>query len=94
MMKRSILLALALIASACSSGLSGTYADSTGITRYTFSSNGTVTLTAMGVESEMDYVVEDGKVKIGSPQGRLIMTIMDDGSLEGPLGMKLTKQAE
>jgi hypothetical protein len=40
----------------------------------------------------MEYRVEDGKVKIGSPQGALVMPILEDGSIQGPMGIKFTKQ--
>ena len=49
-------------------------------------------MSMMGVETEMEYKVEDGKVKIGSPQGTLVMAILEDGSIQGPMGMKLTKK--
>jgi len=89
-------MALALIVSltACGSGLNGTYTDASGMVSYTFRPGGKVTMTAMGVETETDYTVEGRKVKIGSPQGALVMTILDDGSIQGPMGMVLTKQSE
>ena len=40
----------------------------------------------------MKYKVEDGKVKLISPEGTLVMKILDDGSIEGPMGVKLTKK--
>jgi len=85
---------LAVCLTACGSGLDGTYTDPVGITSYTFKSGGKVALSTMGVETEMDYRVEDGKVKIDSPQGTLVMTILEDGSIEGPMGIKLTKRDE
>jgi len=92
-MKTIIALAIAVLLSACGPGLDGTYKDEMGITSYSFKS-GKVIVSAMGVGSEMDYKVEDGKVKITSPQGTMVMNILKDGAIEGPMGIKLTKQKE
>lgn len=83
---------LAALLSACSAGLDGTYADGVGLTRYTFRSDGTVTLRMMGTEVEMPYAVEGDKIKVGPPDNRLVLTRRPDGSLEGPLGVTLTRQ--
>lgn len=94
-MKHWYAAALAVSLLACNSGgLDGTYADENGIASYTFRPGGKVALTTMGTETEMNYKVEDGKVKIGSAAGPLVMTILDDGSIQGPMGVKLTKQGE
>ncbi|KAF0187519.1 MAG: hypothetical protein FD168_2521 [Desulfobulbaceae bacterium] len=92
-MKKIIAVAIAVLLSACGSGLDGTYKDQMGVSSYTFKS-GKVIVSAMGMGSEMDYKVEDGKVKIVSPQGTMVMNILKDGSIEGPMGIKLTKQKE
>lgn len=92
-MKKIIAVAIAVLLSACGAGVDGTYQDQMGVTSYTFKS-GKVILSTMGVETEMDYKVEDGKVKIVSPQGTMVMNLLEDGSIEGPMGMKLTKQKE
>ena len=93
--------ALAIIATfltACASSLDGTYTDPYGITSYTFKSGGKVTVSTsnfgIGVETEaeMEYKVENGKVKIGSPEGAIVMNILEDGSIEGPLGIKFTRK--
>jgi predicted ATP-grasp superfamily ATP-dependent carboligase len=44
----------------------------------------------MGVETETDYRVENG-MKIVSPSRTLVMTPLEDGTIQGPLGIKLTK---
>ena len=88
-MKKWLAAVLAVLLSACSSGLDGTYTD--GMSSYTFKPSGKVSMKTMGVETEMDYKVEDGKVKIGSAQGALVMTILEDGSISGPMG-KLSKK--
>jgi hypothetical protein len=86
-------LALSTVLAACGAKLDGTYADEMGVSSYTFKS-GKVVVSALGMGTEMDYKVEDNKVKIVSPQGTMVMNILADGSIEGPMGIKLVKQAE
>jgi outer membrane lipopolysaccharide assembly protein LptE/RlpB len=86
-------LALTTVLAACGAKLDGTYADEMGVSSYTFKS-GKVVVSALGMGTEMDYKVEDNKVKIVSPQGTMVMNILADGSIEGPMGIKLVKQAE
>ena len=93
-MKIWLTLALVVSLAACGSGLDGTYTDESGMGSYIFRPGGKVTLTMMGVETETDYTVEGRKVKIESPQGVLVMTILEDGSIQGPMGMILTKRGE
>lgn len=77
---------------ACSSGLEGTYEDPMGLTRYTFQSDGKVLMTMMGTEVEMTYEKEGDKIKVGTPEGRVVMTLLEDGSIQGPMGVKLTRK--
>jgi hypothetical protein len=91
-MQKICAIILAILLSACGSGLNGTYTDANGMVSYTFKPGGKVAMTTMGMETELDYRVEDGKVKIGSRQGALVMPILEDGSIQGPMGIKLTKQ--
>lgn len=83
--------AVAALLVACSSGLEGTYEDPVGLTRYTFQSNGKVVMTMMGTEVEMTYEKEGDKIKVGTPEGRVVMTLLDDGSIQGPMGVRLTR---
>lgn len=83
---------LALFLVGCGGGLEGRYTDEMGMSSYTFNSNGTVSIGAMGMESEVPYRVEDGKVKIGTREGSMVLGIIDDETLEGPLGLKLKKK--
>jgi hypothetical protein len=92
-MRKVIAVGIAVLFSACGAGLDGTYKDQMGVSSYTFKS-GKVIVSVMGIGSEMDYKVEDGKVKIITPQGTMIMNILKDGSIEGPLGINLSKQKE
>jgi len=91
-MKKLCVVVLASLLAACGSGLDGSYTDSMGTTTLTFESDDKVLMNVMGVETELDYRVEDGKLKISSPMGTQVMSILDDGSIEGPMGFKLTKQ--
>ena len=86
-------LALSVLLAACGAKIDGTYADDMGVTTYTFKS-GKVIVSALGMGTEMDYKVEDNKVKITSPQGTMVMDILADGSIQGPLGIKLKKKTD
>jgi outer membrane lipopolysaccharide assembly protein LptE/RlpB len=90
-MKKLFLLSVVLLLSACGSKLDGTYADKNGMLSYTFKSNGKTYQSAMGMEVELDYEVDGNKIKLVTPQGNMIMTLLDDGSIESPMGI-LTKQ--
>ena len=98
------LLFTALSLSACGprSTLEGTYAysaTSLGVTLsfvYTFKSNGRVTVSSMGQESEMNYTIDGKTVRITNPQlpaaGTQVLTLLEDGSLQGGTGLLLTRQ--
>ena len=91
-MKMYLLAALILALSACSSKIDGTFADQVGMTSYTFKSGGKAYVSVMGTEVEVDYVVDGNKIKLTTPQGNMILTALDDGSLQGPMGVKLTRK--
>jgi outer membrane lipopolysaccharide assembly protein LptE/RlpB len=93
MMKNYMALACATLLAACGPKLEGTYRDSMGVSSYTFDS-GKVTVSAMGIGREMDYDIEDGKLKIITPEGTSVLNILEDGSIQGPMGVKLTKQRQ
>jgi hypothetical protein len=78
---------------ACGPGLEGTYRDAMGVTQYRFKKNGKVYFSVMGVETELDYSVDGDRVKIGKPEGNLVLTLEEDGSLRGPMGFRLTKDS-
>jgi major membrane immunogen (membrane-anchored lipoprotein) len=90
-MKKLLITVLTILLVACGSGLSGTYKDKESNFSYAFKS-GKVIVSIMGMASEMDYKVEDGNVKITSPQGTQVFKIVDDKTIEGPMGVKLIKQ--
>jgi hypothetical protein len=91
-MKLSLLLVAALLLSACGSNLDGTYTDEMGMVTLTFKSNGKVSQSVMGMETEWDYEVEEDKIKVLMPQGTMVWTLQDDGSILGVMGMKFRKQ--
>jgi len=95
-MKIGILVIAVLLLSGCGSKIDGTYTDSSRTVTYTFKSNGTVLMSTMGTEVELKYEVDGDKIKIqtGAPQGSasLVLTLLDDGSIQGPMGIKLTKE--
>lgn len=43
-------------------------------------------------ETELKYEVNGDKIKLEGPQGNIILTLLKDGSLQGPGGEKLTNQ--
>ncbi|MCC6302286.1 MAG: hypothetical protein IT489_05740 [Gammaproteobacteria bacterium] len=88
----SIALLSTLTLAACGSKLSGEYSDPDGMVSYHFESGGRVYVSAMGNETELKYAVNDRKVRIEMPEGNQILTLLDDGSLQGPMGMKLVKK--
>lgn len=95
-MKKLLGVALLCLLSACGQGMSGTYGDQLGITRYVFQSNGEVTVEAMGVSQTMRYARDGQSLKLQLPQGgtALDFTLKEDGSLEGPMGLILAKIEE
>lgn len=90
-MKKYLLLAMLLLLSACSRGIDGTYADGFGVTRYTFTSGGKVTIEAMGISQESTYVRDGDTLKVALPQKgtTLDFKVGQDGALTGPLGVRL-----
>ena len=95
-----VLLSAVLLLSACwsRSKLIGTYANSNGVigtTSYTFKSNGKVTVSVMDREFDGNYEIDGNKIRITLPQrpqdGTQVMTLLEDGAIEGPMG-KYTKQ--
>ena len=89
-MKKLLLLLLISQLLACSSGIEGTYMGGLfGSTKYEFNKNGIVTVTDFGTTVEMEYKIEDHKLKMGGPQGTVIMDILEDGTIKGPMGIPL-----
>ena len=91
-MNKTLVVFCAIFLAACGQSLSGTYADSSGSIEYKFESGGKVTTKVMGMEAELKYELDGKKVKFLTPGGALVYTLQDDGSMAGPMGMKLIKK--
>jgi len=87
---------IAIIITACSSSLEGTYTDgaSTLETTFTFESDGNGTMSMYGTQIPFEYTVDGKHVKItGTGDGLTIFNLNDDGSLTG-VGLTLTKKTK
>ncbi len=84
-LKTLAILAFTLCLLSCGNKLKGTYKGSNGafFDQLTFVSNNKVELVFMGSTSEVEYTLEDGKVKITNTGQTQILTITDDGCLDG-----------
>ncbi len=94
-MRKIAILVLVLLLAACGKGLNGTYADSMGMIHYTFDRDGTVTVEMLGKAQQTTYVREKDTLKVkvpGTESEAVDFTINQDGSLQGPLGVRLEKQ--
>lgn len=86
-----------LFSSVGGSKIDGTYCNKSSdlvVSCYTFRSNGTVLISAAGTEFEMKYEVDGDEIKFVDRQGNvhLVITMLKDGSIQGMMGMILTKQ--
>jgi len=91
-MRFALAVSTTLLLTGCSSSVKGTYSDAQGAMQYKFESRGQVYVSVMGMETELKYEVDGKRVKIISPHGNQILRRLDDGSLEGPMGLRLTKK--
>lgn len=84
--------AVCSVLAACGAKLEGTYTDNAGVVSYTFKSDGKVISETMGAQFELKYELDGNKIKIAMPTGAMVMTLNEDGSIDGMMGMKLTKK--
>lgn len=91
-MLKVILVIMVLFLSACGKSIEGTYTDAMGLSSYTFSSGGKAYVGMMGIESEMTYEVDGKRVKLMTPQGNMVLQLMEDGTLQGPMGIVYSKK--
>jgi hypothetical protein len=88
--KFAAILLFVLCLTACDSGFEGTYSDERGIGEYKFKTDGVVSISAMGSETEMPFEIEEDKIKIGSDsQAKIVLTLAEDGVIKGPGGINL-----
>ena len=83
---------LALLLTACGSGMDGIYTDRMGMITYTFKPDGKVIMEVFGAATELSYELDGETLKISSPQGNQIMTVKDKESILGPMGMVLERK--
>lgn len=94
-LKLMLVLSVALLVSACKQQLDGVYSDQMEVTTYTFKPDGKMVISALGSQVfEATYEIEGNNIKIVVPsgQGDMVMTLMKDGSIQGPMGIVLTKK--
>lgn len=87
---RDLYLVLPLLLAACSDtgSLAGTYADPNEIMTYTFNKDGTVIQESMGMKTEFAYTKKDDQIKLQVSNGQnLILTLNEDGTIDGPVGI-------
>ena len=85
-----LILSICLLA-ACGKGFSGKYVDGSGMMSYDFKSNGKVIYSAMGINIESDFEVKGKDLKLNMQGAKMILHIEQDGSIKGPMGIKLIK---
>ncbi|MGH8054082.1 MAG: hypothetical protein ACREP4_09175 [Stenotrophomonas sp.] len=91
-MRKLLIATLVLLLAACSQGPRGTYSDSAQLLRYTFEADGKATVSAMGQVQQADYVREGDTVTVrvpGSEGAPVVFSVNPDGSLLGPMGIRL-----
>lgn len=75
---------------ACGGKLNGTYSAANQMS-YTFESNGKVIQDAAGMRIETRYELDGKNIKLITPAGNAVMTLVDDNTIIGPMGMKFVK---
>jgi hypothetical protein len=93
-MKRLTVLVLffaTLALAACGAGLSGTYSSGDQMS-YTFESNGKVIQDMGGMKIETKYELDGKNIKLITPAGNAVLTLVDDNTISGPMGIKFIKK--
>lgn len=88
---------LALLLSACSGGLKGTFEDEMGMSTLTFHGGGKVVQSSSlaGIELEMRYELDGDQVRLVNPDvpgATLVFTRIDDDTLSGPMGIRFKRK--
>jgi hypothetical protein len=87
----SLALVASLSMSACARSPVGTYADTSGATRYEFRPDGQVYLSVLGTTVSGTYEANRERILINGPQGTLVLLRKAD-RLQGPMGLELRLQ--
>ena len=80
---------VALVASACHSGPTGTYTDTSGSVIMELKGGGSANFTFMGQVQDCSYTTSSQQLTLtckGDSTGPTVFTIHDDGTLTGPPG--------
>ena len=85
------ILVLAALLTACGRSLDGTYVDDVGFMSFTFHRDGRVIHSTLGVEVEMRYQRDGDRILVNGPVADMEFQRIDADTLEGPLGMRLTR---
>lgn len=85
-------LLLTLLLAACARELEGTYTDDVEFMSFTFHPEGRVVQSTLGVEVEMRYEDNGETILIKGPTADMELRRIDEQTLEGPLGMRLTRR--
>ncbi|MGE8232871.1 MAG: hypothetical protein ACN6OR_05755 [Stenotrophomonas sp.] len=94
-MKKLLIVALATLLVACSQGLDGTWDDGMGMVSYTFAADGRASVEMLGKVQQTRYVREGDSLQVvvpGTEAETVDFTIGEDGSLQGPMGVRLQKR--
>lgn len=88
MTKLSVLLCTIFLATACTSGPSGTYSDANGAVLLELKSGGKANITFMGDVADCTYSSSGSQLTLNckGQAGTIVFTVHDDGSLTGPPG--------
>lgn len=92
-MKKGLAIALVLALAGCSQGLDGIYRDAMGVSSYRFQRDGRVSIDVAGVQRQARYQREGDTLRIFLTEAEpaLEFSLAPDGSLSGPLGVRLDK---
>ncbi|MNM88265.1 hypothetical protein D3C81_1004730 [compost metagenome] len=91
-MRKWLIVALVMLLAACNQGPRGTYSDSAQLLRYTFEADGKASVSVLGQVQQALYVRDGDTVTVrvpGSDGAPVAFTVNKDGSLQGPMGVRL-----
>jgi len=82
-----------LLSAGCGNGMSGTFEDEAGVTRYEFEPGGGARISVLGATVAAEYTRDGDRILVTSPQGTVVLTRKGD-TLYGPTGLELLRQSE
>lgn len=82
---------LVLAIATYSTGVTGTWQDTAGMTTYHFARNGRATVRVLGTQVAAEYAVDGDRVYVSSPQGTVVLKKLE-GRLVGPMGQEFVRQ--